>query len=239
MQQDGFTSDVAAERASPFSYPLTSERSLNEIRSAMGWEHWVKRQLDVAVALAVLLVAAPLLVLIAGAVAVRYGRPVFIAHMRVGQNGRLFPCLKFRTMVVDAAETLRQHLEKDPEARKEWNETRKLKNDPRITSFGRLLRKSSIDELPQLVNVLRGDMSLVGPRPIVTEEMQRYGSWLKDYLSIKPGMTGPWQVSGRNDVSYQERVALDSFYARNWTLAGDLMLMLRTLVVVLKSKGSY
>ena len=223
----------------PGSAAQVAQFGINAESLPSKWDCSVKRQLDCSISFAVLLLAAPFLLLIALVIAIGYGRPIFIAHMRIGRNGTKFPCLKFRTMVVDAQETLARHLEANPEAREEWEATRKLRNDPRITPIGRFLRKSSLDELPQLINVLRGDMSLVGPRPIVTEEMPLYGPWLKDYLSVRPGMTGPWQVSGRNDVSYRERVQLDSQYARNWSLAGDFVLMLRTLIVVMKTKGSY
>ncbi|KXJ42452.1 MAG: hypothetical protein AXW11_19100 [Marinobacter sp. Hex_13] len=167
------------------------------------------------------------------------GPQVIFSHQRVGERGQLFGCLKFRTMVVNAQEVLAELLENDEAARKEWEKDFKLKFDPRITKIGAFLRKTSLDELPQLFNVLKGEMSLVGPRPVINEEMKRYGSNAGYYLSVRPGMTGLWQVSGRNDVSYSERVNLDIEYVTKWSFWGDVKILAMTVGVVLNKEGSY
>jgi len=188
----------------------------------------------------VLLVAlAPLLTLISIAIHLQDGGPVLFGHTRVGRDGRLFRCLKFRTMAVDAEERLAAYLACDPQARREWRLDQKLRDDPRITPLGNYLRRSSLDELPQLFNVLRGDMSLVGPRPIVPDEVVRYGWRFRHYCRVKPGITGLWQVTGRNDVSYRRRVAMDVMYARSHCLAGDLRILAMTVPAVLLRRGSY
>ena len=197
----------------------------------------VKRVFDQLVALLLLLVLAPLLLLLV--VLVRLdGGPAFYAHGRVGAHGRPFRCLKFRTMVVEGDRVLRELLDADPDASREWAETRKLRRDPRITRIGRLLRKTSIDEMPQLINVLRGEMSLVGPRPIVEAEIIRYGGDIDYYLETRPGMTGLWQISGRNEISYARRVQLDVWYVRNWTLWHDIMILFKTAPAVLRKEGA-
>lgn len=142
-------------------------------------------------------------------------------------------------MVTDGDKQLEKHLRENPEARAEWERDFKLKKDPRITGIGRFLRKTSLDELPQLINVLKGEMSLVGPRPIVEKEIERYGSYIEDYYLVRPGMTGYWQVSGRNDVDYKERVQMDAWYVRNWSLWQDLVLLFKTIKVVLGRNGAY
>ncbi|RQR49233.1 undecaprenyl-phosphate galactose phosphotransferase WbaP [Burkholderia sp. Bp9126] len=167
------------------------------------------------------------------------GGSAFYGHTRIGQNGKKFKCLKFRSMVLDADKVLRELLERDPVAQAEWERDFKLKNDVRITPIGALLRKTSLDELPQLWNVLRGDMSLVGPRPVVEKEIQRYGDDAAYYLLAKPGMTGLWQVSGRNDTDYARRVFLDAWYVRNWSLWGDIAILFKTIGVVLCRNGAY
>jgi len=167
------------------------------------------------------------------------GGPAFYAQERVGRNGKTFKCWKLRSMIMNADEELKNLLQNDPQARAEWEKDFKLKNDPRITKIGNFLRKSSLDELPQFFNVLRGEMSLVGPRPIVEDEKKYYGDKINDYLSINPGITGLWQVSGRNDVSYEERVSLDSWYAHNWSITGDVIIMFKTIFVVLAKRGAY
>jgi len=151
----------------------------------------------------------------------------------------LFPCYKFRSMVLNSQEVLQQLLDSDPEARAEWERDFKLKNDPRITPVGRFIRKTSLDELPQLFNVLRGQMSLVGPRPIISEELIRYDENVDYYLMAKPGMTGLWQVSGRNDVDYDTRVYFDSWYVKNWSLWNDIAILFKTVKVVLHRDGAY
>jgi lipopolysaccharide/colanic/teichoic acid biosynthesis glycosyltransferase len=165
--------------------------------------------------------------------------PVFFAHRRIGRHGRRFSCLKFRSMAIDAPERLRDVLAADSEARAEWERDHKLRNDPRVTQLGVFLRKTSLDELPQLINVVRGEMDLVGPRPIVDGEIVKYGSRFKHYCSVNPGITGLWQVSGRSDTSYRSRVAMDCLYARSKSLPLDLWILLATVPAVLLRKGSY
>lgn len=165
--------------------------------------------------------------------------PVIFKHIRIGKDGKPFPCYKFRSMCVDAKEKLAELLANDPAAREEWERDFKLKNDPRITKSGAFLRKTSLDELPQIFNVLKGEMSLVGPRPIIQEELERYGEYVGDYLMVKPGITGMWQVSGRSDIEYRERVLLDSWYVRNWSVWIDIVILFKTFKVVLLRKGAY
>lgn len=165
--------------------------------------------------------------------------PVIFKHIRIGKDGREFPCYKFRSMCVDAKEKLAELLKNDPEARAEWKHDFKLKNDPRITKSGAFLRKTSLDELPQIFNVLKGEMSLVGPRPVIKEELERYGEYVGDYLMVRPGITGMWQVSGRSDIDYTERVLLDSWYVRNWSVWIDIVMLFKTFKVVLLRKGAY
>ncbi|HCF8438942.1 TPA: sugar transferase, partial [Klebsiella pneumoniae] len=167
------------------------------------------------------------------------GGPAIYGHERVGKNGRKFKCLKFRSMVINSKEVLENLLINDNEAREEWEKTFKLKNDPRITKIGHFLRRTSLDELPQLFNVLKGEMSLVGPRPIITEELQRYNEEVDYYLLSKPGMTGLWQVSGRSDVDYDTRVYLDSWYVKNWSMWNDIAILFKTIAVVLNRDGAY
>ena len=199
----------------------------------------LKRGTDILIALSALLVFLPLFLLVAITIVLCDGRPVFYGHSRVGHRRRPFRCFKFRTMVVNGDEVLRRHLQACPDAQREWTETRKLRDDPRITAVGVVLRRLSLDELPQLVNVLRGEMSIVGPRPIVTDEIQMYGSDAHFYFQVRPGLTGPWQVSGRNDSAYDGRVALDRAYVENWSLRRDVIIILKTIPAVLTARGSY
>ena len=202
------------------------------------WRDFVKRAMDVCGASILLVLLFPVLFAIALIVMSDHGNAVY-GHPRVGRGGRTFRCLKFRSMVKNSDEVLAKLLASDPQAREEWNRDFKLKNDIRITPVGRVLRKTSLDELPQLWNVLRGDMSLVGPRPVVQQELARYGLDVRYYLALKPGMTGLWQVSGRNDVDYPTRVSLDVKYAMNRSLAFDISILLRTVKVVLAKDGAY
>jgi len=198
----------------------------------------IKRALDIVLASAGLLVLWPLMIAIAIAIRVGDGGPALFAQVRVGRNGRPFTCLKFRTMVMDAEKALAAHLASDPQARCEWETFQKLERDPRITGLGGFLRKTSLDELPQLFNILFGQMSVVGPRPIVHTEIERYGDSFVSCFSVRPGLTGLWQVSGRSDCSYQTRVALDQRYATTWTVLGDAEIILKTVPAVLTQKGS-
>jgi Undecaprenyl-phosphate galactose phosphotransferase WbaP len=203
------------------------------------WPQRLKRVLDIAGALLLSLVALPFALLIASAIIFESPGPILFAHIRIGRNGRRFRLWKFRSMVDDAGEVLERYLALNPAYAIEWNLTHKLRNDPRITRVGRFLRRSSLDELPQLWNVLRGDMSLIGPRPIVEQELAKYGPAFALYSQVLPGLTGLWQVSGRNNISYHERVQLDSHYIRAWTLAIDLRVLLKTVRVVLAGHGAY
>lgn len=196
-----------------------------------------KRGIDVVGASVAVLLFAPLMLIIAGLVAAE-GGPVIFAHERLGRSGRRFRCLKFRTMAPDAEERLRNLLKADPVARRQWERDHKLCPDPRITPLGRILRETSLDELPQFFNVLVGDMSLVGPRPITEQEVTKYGKFFADYANCRPGITGIWQVSGRNDVAYSKRVALDAFYARRKSVLFDLRILFRTFGVVLSRSGA-
>ena len=198
-----------------------------------------KRGLDVLGAgLLLLALALPFLLL---ALLVRLdGGPAMFAHKRVGRGGRFFGCLKFRSMVPDAEARLNEVLARDPAARAEWEASRKLKSDPRVTRIGRFLRASSLDELPQLINVLRGDMSLVGPRPVQASELAAfYGAAAEHYQMVRPGITGPWQVSGRSETSYADRVALDVAYVMRPSLIEDIRLLLKTPAAVLLRRGAY
>ncbi len=197
----------------------------------------IKTLFDQCVALLLLLILSPLFLAIAFLVRAD-GGPVLFGHKRVGENGRHFRCLKFRSMATDADAVLHQVIEADPQARKQWEATHKLHNDPRITSIGRVLRKTSLDELPQLLNVVRGEMSLVGPRPIIDAEVPRYGRDISYYFETKPGITGLWQVSGRSNTTYEYRVRLDVWYVRNWSLWHDIAILMKTLPAVLKKDGA-
>lgn len=197
-----------------------------------------KRAFDLIAASAILAFALPAMFFIAVILFSTDRGPVLFSHERIGRNGRRFRCLKFRSMVVNSQEALRHHLELFPQARAEWEATQKLRDDPRITPVGRFLRVTSLDELPQLFNVIRGDMSLVGPRPIVQEEVVRYADEIEHYAAVRPGITGLWQVSGRSDVDYDQRVKLDSRYVREWSFFGDLVILLKTVKVVALRAGS-
>jgi exopolysaccharide production protein ExoY len=189
--------------------------------------------MDILLAAATLVLAMPVIGLVALAIWVTMGRPIFYLQPRLGRHGIPFRCFKFRTMVTNGDEVLRRHLVNDAAAALEWRETCKLARDPRVTRLGYLLRKSSLDELPQLVNILRGDMSCVGPRPIALGELERYGPHAREYLRMRPGLTGLWQTSGRSKLSYQDRVALDVHYANNRTLLLDISIILKTVPAVL------
>jgi exopolysaccharide production protein ExoY len=197
-----------------------------------------KRAFDLMAASAMLFFALPAMFFIAIMMFSTDRGPILFSHERIGQNGKRFRCLKFRSMVVDSKEALRRHLELFPQARIEWEETQKLRDDPRITPLGRFLRVTSLDELPQLINVIRGDMSLVGPRPIVQDEVVRYAEQIDHYSAVRPGITGLWQVSGRSDVGYDQRVQLDTLYVREWSFIGDLVILVKTIKVVVMRSGS-
>lgn len=197
----------------------------------------IKIGLDVILAVLALLFLSPLLLAVAGIVKAD-GGPALYAQTRIGRGGRRFHCLKFRTMVTDAELRLRDLLAADPAAAAEWAQTQKLTADPRVTGIGAVLRRTSLDELPQLLNVLTGAMSLVGPRPIVEAEMARYAGDIAAYRAVRPGITGLWQVSGRSETSYARRVQLDVQYVNNWSLPRDLSILLRTIPAVLSRRGA-
>lgn len=197
------------------------------------------RTLDLAIAVPALVLLAPLMLVVSLAILIEGQGPVLFRHQRVGFQDKRFFVLKFRTMCVQGDDVLAQHLLTSPQALQEWNADHKLRDDPRVSPLGKFLRKSSIDELPQLVNVIRGDMSIVGPRPIVEDEIVKYGAFFDAYCAVKPGITGIWQVSGRNDISYQRRVEMDALYARKKCVSLDLKIILATLPAVLSRRGSY
>ena len=207
-------------------------------KKTFGIEAFARGMLDRFLAALALIFFAPAMILVALLILVMEGRPIFFCHNRIGQGGRRFGCLKFRSMPVDADRRLAELLASDPEARAEWEASQKLENDPRVTCLGAFLRKSSLDELPQFWNVLRGDMALVGPRPIVESEAHHYGECFADYLSVKPGITGHWQVSGRSATTYRERVALDMDYIRHRPFRRDIAILLKTVKVVVAGSGA-
>jgi Undecaprenyl-phosphate galactose phosphotransferase WbaP len=199
----------------------------------------VKRAFDLALAALLALAAALPALAIAVAIALDSRGPVFFRHTRVGKGRRPFTLWKFRSMREDAGARLAEYLAADPNRAREWERTHKLRADPRVTRVGRFLRKTSLDELPQLWNVLRGEMSLIGPRPIVSQEAAKYGVGFALYAQVLPGLTGLWQVSGRNDTYFSRRVDLDCQYIRNWTVALDLKILLKTAGVVARGRGAY
>jgi exopolysaccharide production protein ExoY len=217
----------------------TSDLRFAEISSSRPIGLNSKRLVDIILAISGIVLLAPLLIICCVATRLTSRGPALFGHKRVGFNGKAFDCLKFRTMVTDAPERLRQLLDSDPSAAAEWATNRKLRYDPRVTAIGAILRKSSLDELPQLFNVLRGDMSIVGPRPVTDEELVRYSGAVKAYLACRPGITGLWQVSGRSTTTYNKRVACDTFYARNWSMSLDLKILIVTVPAVLLSDCAY
>ncbi|EFC2124658.1 TPA: undecaprenyl-phosphate galactose phosphotransferase WbaP [Escherichia coli] len=198
----------------------------------------LKRLFDIIASIAIIILLSPVLLYISRLVK-KDGGPAIYGHERIGKDGKPFKCLKFRSMVTNSKDVLNELLQNDPEAKREWDTTFKLKNDPRITKIGAVLRRTSLDELPQLFNVLKGEMSLVGPRPIITAELERYNEEVDYYLLSKPGMTGLWQVSGRSDVDYETRVYLDAWYVKNWSMWNDIAILFKTVGVVLKKDGAY
>lgn len=221
--------DGVVERMMPPE--VSSERSPGRVLS--------KRLFDVSGAVLLLLLLLPLMALIALSILTINGRPVLFGHRRIGFNGQSFRCWKFRTMFPDADRRLTDVLARDANARQEWQTSFKLRRDPRVTPVGRFLRRTSLDELPQLYNVMIGEMSIIGPRPIVPDEISRYGNGFAAYCRCRPGITGLWQVNGRTELSYQERVRYDIAYCCNWSHTQDFQILAKTVVVVLTCSGSY
>lgn len=225
------------EAESLFNEKLMLLRLKNNLARTIN--RWIKTIFDYVLTITGTIAISPILIVIALWIYKDSPGPVIFKHRRIGKNGKEFNCYKFRSMCVDAKEKLEQLLKTNPKAKAEWEKNFKLKNDPRITKSGAFLRKTSLDELPQIFNVLKGEMSLVGPRPIIRDEMVRYGEYIEDYLMVKPGITGMWQVSGRSDTDYKQRVQLDSWYVRNWSVWLDVMLLWRTMKIVAQCKGAY
>lgn len=199
----------------------------------------IKRAFDLTLSAIVAVLLSPFILIVALLIKMHDGGPAFFVQERIGKDGKTFKCFKFRTMVTNADMRLKDLLMSDPKAAAEWEKDQKLRNDPRITSLGRFLRKTSLDELPQLLNIFRGEMSLVGPRPVVSNEALKYGTDFIHYSSCRPGVTGLWQISGRNDTTYEERVALDVEYATKRSLFMDLKILILTVPAVLFSSGAY
>lgn len=221
---------------------LINEKTIMlKVRNNLAIMHnrWLKALFDRLFSTVGLILFVPLFLIIALAIYIDSPGKVVFSHERIGRRGAVFPCYKFRTMVPDATERLLAHIKECPAAALEWERDFKLKNDPRITKVGKILRRTSLDELPQFWNVLRGEMSMVGPRPIVAAEIAKYREYIADYLLVRPGITGWWQVHGRNDVSYDERIQMDSWYVRNWSLWLDLELIVKTFDAVFSERGVY
>jgi lipopolysaccharide/colanic/teichoic acid biosynthesis glycosyltransferase len=223
------TSDIqtSVDRIEQFDLPAVSLASA-----------FAKRSFDILGALSIAIICSPIILTIAITIRLS-GSPVLFSHQRVGKDRKMFPCYKFRSMVPDAEQVLQELLRSNPEILREWRESHKLRDDPRITKFGAFLRRSSMDELPQLWNVLKGDMSLVGPRPIVEDELERYGNKAMIFMSVKPGMTGLWQILGRSNVTYARRVSLDVWYVHKQCILLDAWILLRTAVVVFRRVGAH
>jgi Undecaprenyl-phosphate galactose phosphotransferase WbaP len=200
---------------------------------------FIKRATDFGIAIVGGVLSLPFLALISLAIVIESGRPIFYKHKRIGLHGEEFSAWKFRTMVKNAHEVLDQFLTSDDDLLREWESTQKLKFDPRLTKVGKLLRRFSLDEVPQIINVLRGEMSLIGPRPIIEDEVSKYGYAIELYKQVRPGLTGLWQVRGRSDVDYNERVRLDTYYVRNWSIWLDIVILVRTVWVVTAGVGAY
>jgi len=208
-------------------------------RLKMFWNLALKRLIDLTLVISGGLVILPFLLLIALFVKISSPGPVLYGHKRLGLNGKHFKAYKFRSMVIDADKQLQALLDADPRLKDEWESSRKLKNDPRVTFIGKILRRTSFDEFPQLLNILKGDMSLVGPRPVTDPEIEKYGENAHRVLTVKPGLTGLWQVSGRSDTDYTERVSYDLYYLQNWSAWLDLWILYRTAGVIIKGRGAY
>lgn len=238
--QDAVPSSRRDRSGAPLHLVDNSKRTIRQLalRQMPVQNAWAKRAFDVAGAVVLSLLLSPVILTISLIIRLG-GHPVLFRHKRIGRHGRVFLCLKFRTMVPNAEQVLRDMLKASPDLRDEWTQNHKLRIDPRITRIGRFLRKTSLDELPQLWNVLCGDMSLVGPRPIVRAELLRYGRQAATYLAVQPGLTGLWQVKGRSDTTYRRRVAMDKYYVQKRSLLLDVYIVVATAAVVLRRAGAY
>jgi len=212
---------------------------LESLRAARPIGSSAKRLTDIALAGFGIVLLSPLLLLCFAACLLSSPGPALFGHRRVGFQGKYFRCLKFRTMVFNSDERFKNYLAANPAAKAEWESTRKLRFDPRVTAIGSLLRKTSLDEIPQLFNVLRGDMSIVGPRPVTEDELARYSTSVRNYLVCRPGITGLWQVSGRSGTTYRKRIAFDSYYARHWSIFLDVKIIFATIPALLDSDNAY
>jgi Undecaprenyl-phosphate galactose phosphotransferase WbaP len=208
-------------------------------RLKMFWNLAVKRLMDVSLTIIGGLMLMPLFLLIALIIKCSSPGPVLYRHLRLGKNGAHFRAFKFRSMVIDAEARLNKLLMENPQMREEWEASHKLKDDPRVTKIGKFLRRTSFDEFPQLINILKGEMSLVGPRPVVDDEESKYGEDFKRIFSVKPGLTGLWQVSGRSDTDYNERVSFDTYYLQSWSVWLDMWILYKTVAAVIQGKGAY
>lgn len=228
-----------------YSYTESAGRSLgrsqreNSAPSEFFRYRVIKRCWDILLVLVSMPVMLPILGAVSAVILLNSPGPVFYSHRRIRKNGAFFSMWKFRTMCVNSTEVLEEYLARHPAAHAEWSQTHKLRKDPRITPLGSFLRRYSLDELPQLWNVLMGQMSLVGPRPIVAAEVEKYGDRFESYCRVKPGLTGLWQVSGRSELSYDARVALDCEYVKRWSLTKDFMILLKTFASVVNQDGAF
>ena len=228
-------SGVEAERIGRWAASTGASPSAPMSAAALGF----KRASDLLLSVPLLIFVAPLMLALAALIRLSDGGPAIFAHTRCGLNGSMFKCFKFRTMYVDAQARLDDLLASDPAAAAEWSQFQKLRNDPRVTPVGRFLRKSSLDELPQLLNILRGEMGVVGPRPVTSAELHRYGAAYAFYRAVRPGVLGLWQVNGRNTLTYDQRVAMDVEYVRTWTPWSDIAILLKAVPVVLFGRGAF
>lgn len=218
----------------------TEDRLSTVMETDLGYGHQAAKFIfDIVVTGLGTILIFPIFLLLCICVAIENKGNVFFVHMRIGRHGKPFPCYKFQTMVKDSEPVLQEYLQNNPQAQAEWAANFKLTDDPRVTRLGRILRKTSLDELPQIFNVLRGEMSLVGPRPIVQAEVAKYGKYIREYYMVRPGITGVWQTHGRSDTTYEERVAMDTWYVHNWSMWLDLKCLAKTFGAVINKKGAY
>lgn len=253
--------DYAGDRKKIFNYyrytiyvtqakdTITTSLQLKDIGGILGFSSThnltrkinlvIKRFIDISIIVISSPVVIPVMIFLSLCVKLSSKGPVFYGHKRVGKNGKEIKCWKFRSMYKDSQKMLEEILLTNPEMKKEWEENRKFVNDPRVTKFGKFLRKTSLDELPQLFNILIGNMSFVGPRPVTKDELEKYGENANYILTVTPGLSGMWQISGRSDTGYEERINLDSYYIQNWSIWLDMWIIIKTIWVVLRGKGAY